>query len=643
MTDTQNNLLKIFGMTVLVLLIMVMHTAVYSGRNYRQDEINSVHASRIMTPSEIVRWMATDVHPPGWRLFAEAWVEAFGGVEQVTRWSSTLLNMLTFALLFQLGRQVIDTRTAFFAVALLGIFGFASNAMTELRPYPMLITITTALHLVFYNWMKRPNGRLMVVYVLLGVAGLYTHFFSVFIFPVHALFMLIFVRFDRRFWVNSILMWFFIGLSFSAWILPFLFVLLVPFPGGIYYAIPDGLVGLDILYRRIRFEPEIIQHFLLFLSLFTPTLLITNKPTHTKFRFHKHWNLLYPLCLLAFTFLIAYLANSVVSSLTARNLLFTVMLTALVMAVGLRLLPLQASVILLVLLYLGAPIHLSESITDTPYREIVQTMSADYETDSVLLTEFSSAFLWLMPASYYINDFTPDHMSKYRQFHIIDPNDTAHPPAYPDRIANVYQSFDGSTLTEKMPTHQQLWLLQEGGGNTHHGEIQQWLNSNYAHINTTEWTGNISSPYRLSQYKRAPQSDGVMLLADDNLELYSWTLQNSVEVAPCQIVTIESWWQTESATENPIQIQIILADDNGQVAIGEKNPSQVFTTEWQADTYYWDTTQLEIPCDISAGNYNLLLGMKDSITGESLPLTYAEGSEIGTLYYLTTLNTEGSS
>lgn len=634
--------LTLFGMVLLILLITLLHSHVYGGRNYRQDEINSVHASRIMTPSEIVQWMATDVHPPGWRLFAEAWVEAFGGVEQITRWSSTLLNMLTFALLFQLGKRVIDTRTAFFAVALLGIFGFASSAMTELRPYPMLITVTTALHLVFYLWLKRPSGRLMVIYVMLGVAGLYTHFFSVFIFPVHALFMLVFVRYDRKLWLDSFLMWFFIGLSFTAWIVPFLYVILVPFPGGIYYAIPEGLVGLEILYRRIRFEPEVIQHFLLIFSLFAPTLLLTHKTTHhPKFRVYKHWGLLYPLSILVFTFAITFLSNAIISSLTARNLLFTVMITALLMALGLRLIPLQGSIILLIALYLGAPNLLAGDIVETPYREIVQTMSADYETDSILMTEFSSAFLWLMPASYYINDFTPDHMSMARQVHIINPNDSAHPPAYPERLENVYKSFDAETLTETLPEHQQLWHLQEGDDNVYTEDVQAWLSANYAHINTTEWAEDITSTYRLSQYQRAPQSDGVMLRADDNLELYSWSLQNDVNVNPCQQITVDSWWQAGNATSNPLQIQIILANDSRQLAITEKNPSQVFTTDWQADTYYWDTAHVDIPCDIPAGNYNLLLGMKDSITGESLSLTYADGNNIGTLYYLTTLNTQG--
>jgi hypothetical protein len=631
--------------TVLIMIIMLLHTNVYGGRNYREDEINSVHASFIKTPSEIVTWMATDVHPPGWRLFAELWVESFGGVEEVTRWSSKLLALLTYALVFQLGKQVVDIRTGIFAVVILGIYGFASNGMNELRPYPMLITITTALHVLFYRWLHCPTRGLMIAYVALGIAAIYTHFFAFFIFPAHAIYLVIFRRFDRKIWIQSFLMWFFVTLSFSAWVLPFLYVILIPFPGGIYYAIPDGLIGLEILYKRVNFEPELIQQFLVLLSLFTPLLLtqtIHRQRLIPQIRLQKHWNLLYPLGLLISTLLIAVVVNSIVSSLTARNLLMNVMLLALLMALGLRLLPLPASLILLLLLVLGAPQEIKTSTSNAPYREIVQLMSERYETDSLVLTEFSAAWRWLMPASYYLMDFTPDNMSKQRMFHIIDSDDFVHPPAFPDELVNIYDSFTGDFLNADLPEHSQLWVLQEGNDNSHQEDIQTWLNQNYALVQKSSWIEDFPTPYTLSEYVHAPDSLQLMLNADEKLELYSWELKDSVDVSPCQSVEVESWWQTNSLIDTPYRLSLILADNSGQVAIHEGVPANVFTIEWEVEKNYRDISQLTIPCDITQGNYNLLLGMKETLTGEPLSLTYPDGNSIGTLYYLTTLNTQGS-
>ena len=330
---------EMFGVTALILIIMLLHSGSYGGRNYREDEINSVHGALKLSPEDIVQWMARDVHPPGWRLFADFWVECFGGVEEITRWSSKLINLMTYALLYQLGLRLIDRRTAFYAVAILGVYGFASSGMYELRPYPLLVMITTALHLVYYRWLRQPTSRLMLVYVALGIAAIYTHYFAFFIFPAHALFLFAFRRFERKVWLNSILMWVFIALSFSAWLLPFIYVILVPFPGGIYYSIPSGWEGLQTLYQRVAFRPEIVFGFLLLLSLFAPGAKAAISRTHPGLRRRKHWHLLYPLFLLLATLLIAFAANSLVRNLTARNLQMLVTLVALLMALGLRQLP----------------------------------------------------------------------------------------------------------------------------------------------------------------------------------------------------------------------------------------------------------------------------------------------------------------
>lgn len=627
-----------FGVTALILIIMLLHSGSYGGRNYREDEIDSVHGALKLSPDGIVRWMARDVHPPGWRLFADFWVERFGGVEEITRWSSKLINLITYALLYQLGLHLADRRTAFYAVAILGVYGFASNGMYELRSYSMLVMITTALHLVYYRWLRQPTSRLMLVYVALGIAAIYTHYFAFFIFPAHALFLFAFRRFERKVWLNSILMWVFIALSFSAWLLPFIYVILVPFPGGIYYS-----KDLQTLYQQVAFRPEIVFGLLLLLSLFAPGAKAAIGRTHPGLRWQKRWHLLYPLFLLLATLLIAFAANSLVRSLTERNLQMLVMLVALLMALGLRQLPLQAGAILLILLYLHAPQNIAVQTSNGPYRQIVQNMEPTYQTDSLLITEFSWAWRWLLPASYYLMDFTPDKMPKARMFHLINPSDAAHPPAFPDRLANVHKSFDKAPF-DRLPDHQQLWLLRQGGGNRHGEALQGWLNANYALVRTATWEQPFPTSYSLSEYRRAPVSDFVIHVGDA-MRLHSWSLLDSVDVPACQTVTIESWWQIAQLDAIPYTLTIILADDDGdgQEAIAKSEaPANQFTTEWITDKYYRDQTKLTIPCDIDAGSYDLLLAMKESMSGQALPFRYPDGGGIGREYYLTTLKAQSS-
>ncbi len=626
------------AITLLMLLITVLHTQVYAQRNYREDEINTIHAALIKSPPEIVRWMAGDVHPPGWRLFADFWVDSFGTTEAITRWSSQLLNLLTYALVYLLGRQLIDRRAAFYAVALLGLYGFAANGMYEFRPYAMLVALTTALHLVFYRWLVKPSSTVMILYVVLGIAAIYTHFFAFYIFAAQALFLIVFHQVRRRVYLNTLLMWLFIALSFSAWIIPLLGVMLGPFAGGYYVDQPDEL------YQRLRFLPEIIFAFLLLLSLFAPRLLRRRGLTGDAFsplRWRAKWNLLFPLTLLLATLLAAGLANTVYGSLNARGLQSIVMLIALLMALGLRSLPAPAGGILLLLLYVMAPQNIVIQPSNGPYREIVASMSQRYEDDSILLTEFDWAWRWLSPAAYFLMDFTPDQMSKERMFHVIGSADSAHPPTYPDRLANTYRSFDPENFNPKR-SHSQLWLLRQGDGNRWGGNIQDWLNRNYAFVRSFRWDEPYHTSYELSEYVRAPQTEEALLVAGDNMRLFDWSLLDSVDVQPCQDVTVESWWQLASEDSSPYTLNIILADDDGdgQLAKTSQVPANVFTSDWLAGKHYRDRAVLPIPCDIRSGSFPLLLGFVETISGNELSLRYASGDLIGGLYYLTTLHVD---
>jgi len=637
-SNTQSR--AIWAAALLLLGISLLHTHVYDNRNYREDEVFVTRFSSIYSWSSLVLDTADDPEVPGWRLLVDIWMDYFGLSEEVTRWLSKLINLLTFALLFQLGQQICDRRVGLYAIVLLGIYGFAASAMYELRPYPMLIMLTTALHLLFYRWLQKPTSILMFAYVIAGVAVIYTHLFSIFVFPAHAVCLVLFTRFERQLWLNSVLMWLSIGLSFLGWLLPFLQAILIVMPGGIYYAIPPSWAGIVLYYDQSKFQPELIYQFLMALSLLTPVLRRPFRATNSRLRFRHRITALYPPILLLLTVLIAYTANFVVSSFSLRNVVMFAPLIAVSMALGLRLLPAKAALALLLVLLLHAPDNIRVQVENAPYREFAQTMSASYQADSVVVTEFDWAWRWLLPAAYYFMDYTPDKMSKHRQFHLVESRDSAHPPNYPDELVNVFNAFDPASFERQLPDHQQLWHLTEGDGNDLGEAFGNWLNQKYALVRTQAWDEPYVTEYALSEYARAPRHQGPMLRAGDTLQLYSWALEGSVEVAACQSVTVESWWQLSAEIDVSYSLGIILAaaDGNGQLAIQDSVPADVFTTEWLADRFYRDRTSLQIPCTIADGRYNLLLAAKETLSGAILPLSYPDGNTIGSEFYLTTLH-----
>ena len=639
-SGTSKRSLAILAASFLVLVISLLHAHVYANRNFRQDEIFVTRLSSVYSWSSLVLDTADDPGPPAWRLLADMWMDNLGRSEEIARWLSKLINLFTFALLYQLGRQICDRRAGLYAIVLLGAYGFAASAMYELRPFPLLITLATALHLVFYRWMHKPTSALMFAYVVAGVAAIYTHFFSAFVFPAHAICLVLFTRFERRLWLNSLLMWVFIGLSFLGWLLPFLQAIVVIMPGGIYYAIPPGWAGIALYYAQSKFQPELIYQFLMVLSLFAPALKRRFSATHSHLRFGRGQIALYPPILLLLTLVIAYASNAVASSFSLRNVVMFAPLIAVCMALGLRLLPTRVAMIVLLVLIWRAPENLRVQVENAPYREFVQTMSPSYQSDSVVVTEFNWAWRWLLPAAYYFMDFTPDKMSKERQFHLVEPRDSAHPPTYPDELVNIFNSFEPASFANLLPAHKQLWHLTEGGGNDLGAEFGDWLIQNYALVQTQTWADSYVTSYSLSEYARAPRHQGPMLLAGDELRLFAWQLGGSVSAAACESISVESWWQLSAEVDRSYTLSIILAevDADFQVAIQNSIPAQVFTTEWQAGKFYRDQTALQIPCAIEGGRYNLLLAAKETLSGAILPLRYPDGSDIGNEFYLTTLH-----
>ena len=157
----------------------------------------------------------------------------------------------------------------------------------------------------------------------------------------------------------------------------------------------------------------------------------------------------------------------------------------------------------------------------------------------------------------------------------------------------------------------------------------------------TRWDGPYFIP-PVGSHSELPNDDDLNIAFGGNFHLYSWSLLNSVDVEPCGTVIVESWWDISQPDDTPHTLLLVLADadGNGQLAIANRVPADRFTTDWKTGVYYHDLATIEIPCNIVEGEYPLLMGMKETLTGAPLPFQYGDGSAIGTLYYLTTLNVQ---
>nr|MBP8974589.1 glycosyltransferase family 39 protein [Anaerolineae bacterium] len=250
----------------LLLALTALHTYHFHGRNFREDEIYTVHAAQIMDTSEVVQWIGTGgVHPAGWRVIAVWWVQALGEAgltEPVVRHFSTLVTLLALALVWRLGADLGGWAVGGYAAFVLGTLPFAQFYMGEFRPYGALVLVTAGSTLALLRWVRRPTFARALLFVIFGVAALQTHYYAGYALAGLAVAFGLLVRWERGLYLRALGLFVAIGLSFSAWLLPLAHRFLVG-GGGVTYAMPSDWRFFRQLHDQMMLEPVAMGRLLL--------------------------------------------------------------------------------------------------------------------------------------------------------------------------------------------------------------------------------------------------------------------------------------------------------------------------------------------------------------------------------------------
>lgn len=126
----------------------------------------------------------------------------------------------------------------------------------------------------------------------------------------------------------------------------------------------------------------------------------------------------------------------------------------------------------------------------------------------------------------------------------------------------------------------------------------------------------------------------------NELAIYAWELQQDTIVSACEQVTLRSWWQVEESMNERYHLLLVLTEEGQGIASTDGLPGNWGTRQWHEGARFVDERTLEIPCDISPGEYPLLIGVYDAETIDLLPVSYPGGTPIGEHYYVTTLTVE---
>lgn len=150
-----------------------------------------------MNIGQAVEWTANDIQPPLYYSIELFWGRLAGWSEFSLRFPSLFFGVLTIPLLWVLVRIWSPQRlAAMLAAAIATLHPLLIYYSQEARMYAMLLALGVACAGLISAALNRPvKHRLWVIYVVLGTAALYTHYFAFFLLAAFALAFLI----ERRF------------------------------------------------------------------------------------------------------------------------------------------------------------------------------------------------------------------------------------------------------------------------------------------------------------------------------------------------------------------------------------------------------------------------------------------------------------
>lgn len=194
------------------------------------DEAMSVHWARSSVPRilEVSMNLLEDRLPPLYYLFLHYWRLFVGDGEVAVRLPSVLLGTLLIPVVYRLASDLFNLRVGSLAAALVALNPFLVWYSQEVRMYALAVLLATLGTWYFLRATaltlshKRNRGATgyaaipyWLAYGLCTLAGLYTHLYTGFLLPAHALYLLLTHRRSRRVWLPFILTMLVIALLFA--------------------------------------------------------------------------------------------------------------------------------------------------------------------------------------------------------------------------------------------------------------------------------------------------------------------------------------------------------------------------------------------------------------------------------------------
>lgn len=543
----------------------------------------------------LIETLRRDTHPPLYFAGLRLWSEITGDSELALRWFSLLPSMLSIALAYQLGREIMrlrDNKQDGFRVglysALMMCLADAEIFLSqEVRHYTWLLLLVTAGMWMFLRWTRNHSRRAYVLWIIFTILAVYTHYITAFIGITQGLYALIALRGKIR--LQAIAGLIISALALSPWIL------LV----GIYQVGNNGAnwsVPLDagtLLEIRNNYFTQEWAFILGLMALGCVTVLYQGDSFKVKF----HRSTLLLLLWLILPFLLTVIVNEFLPFLQPRRLNQWLPAIALLLAMGLANVrpPVRGLLVAILIWYSVMSVDFYKVKPDW---RTVADMTGRYAVEGdLVLSDISGGDYQLQ---YYLRR---DMLDGVPYSHLLDA-DVRYESLkqkrdfYPDE----YQTW----LPALIHTYDTIWLMYWSDDPS----AKAWLDkldfkqsAQFIYVHDGGLNGNIN--FYIYRYDRLRDEKPISGF-ENGMILQSATID-------VDDLRTDLLWSADEALKRDYTVSAKLLDANGQVAAqldAQPQLNQRPTSAWAADDLIFDPHTLDLREGLStlaAGTYQAIV------------------------------------
>ncbi|MCB9451248.1 MAG: glycosyltransferase family 39 protein [Anaerolineaceae bacterium] len=584
----------LFGLGVLFLVAVVLfHTNNYTYMHADEYLVYSFTRLERSVPDVITYLAQQDTHPPLWWSFFRVWHQVVGDSEYAGRVQAALFGLMALAVVYQLGKRWFKSpRFGLFALAVLGGNAFFVNYALEIRPYGLILFLSSLSMLLFDRWLTRPTWRKAAFYAASLAALLYVHYFLVILILAQVAYFLIFHlprHHDGRTLRQMVAVPVIAFALWLPWFPSFLGQVAHLRQAELAGGNARGVVGAGTTTLPTSFEAvrDLAlwatngQLVLYGLAIALGLVVLWRKKGY---QLALMWAFGVPV--------IAFALNTVVAIYTPRYILNFVLGLGLVTGAGLAVIPRPrwrwtALVAFAAVNLLAMPAALPQG--NAPFRTVLADVSATaVPGDAFFFPRWGEA-----------GDFT----------HWM----------YQTRLPRASEYRDNWVYTlDDAQLYRRVWFI-----------TTNWFNAaNQAAFHTLEPTHPLQTVYGdcnpqwclLAQLMEAPPDTQPTLFGDD---LAFWGVD--VDAVSREVIQTRLWWRVEQTPALNYSIGLHLLDSSGElVAQLDRNilhyGEALETSQLEPGRTYIDSRDLRLPDGLPPGDYYLSLVVYDWQTGDLLPL-----------------------